>query len=135
MNILFFLTPKATCAYLHADDTIRQAIERMEFSGYEALPVLDSDGFYCGTVTSGDLLSGLKHICGMSMEQAERHAITALPKKRVYKEVSITMDMRDLVRAATLQNFVPVVDDKRTFIGIVTRQAIIRYCLENYISE
>ena len=29
-NILFFLTPKAMCAYLHDDFTIRQALERME---------------------------------------------------------------------------------------------------------
>ena len=26
MNILFFLTPKAMCAYIEADDTLRQAI-------------------------------------------------------------------------------------------------------------
>lgn len=135
MNILFFLTPKAMCSFLHADDTIRQALERMENSGYEALPVLDDDGRYRGTLTSGDLLWGVKHICGMSMEQAEEHKISELPKKRIYKEVSITMDMRDLVRTATLQNFVPVVDDKQTFIGIVTRQAIIQYCLDNYITE
>lgn len=135
MNILFFLTPKAMCSFLHADDTIRQALERMENSGYEALPVLDDDGRYRGTLTSGDLLWGIKHICGMSMEQAEEHKISELPKKRIYKEVSITMDMRDLVRTATLQNFVPVVDDKQAFIGIVTRQAIIQYCLDNYITE
>ena len=41
MNILFFLTPKAMCAYIESDDTLRQAMERMEHSGYAALPVLD----------------------------------------------------------------------------------------------
>ena len=41
--------------------------------------------------------------------------------------------MEELVRTATDQNFVPVVDDKGDFIGIVTRRAIMRYCLENYI--
>lgn len=135
MNILFFLTPKALCAYLYIDDTIRQAMERMEISGYEALPVLDHNGCYCGTLTSGDLLWGAKHLCNMSMEQAEQHTISELSQKRVYKEVSVTMQMLDLVRTATLQNFVPVVDDKHNFIGIVTRQAIIKYCLENYITE
>ena len=28
MNILFFLTPKAMCAYIEAGDTLRQAMER-----------------------------------------------------------------------------------------------------------
>ena len=47
MNILFFLTPKAMCAYIESDDTLRQAMERMEHSGYAALPVLDKSGKYC----------------------------------------------------------------------------------------
>ena len=29
-NVLFFLTPKASCAHLMADDTLRQALVRME---------------------------------------------------------------------------------------------------------
>ena len=52
MNLLFFLTPKATCCYLYADYTLRQAMERMEHSGYSALPILTREGTYCGTVTS-----------------------------------------------------------------------------------
>ena len=56
MNILFFLTPKAQCAFLREDDTLRQALERMEASGYTALPILAKDGSYRGTLTEGDLL-------------------------------------------------------------------------------
>ena len=44
MNILFFLTPKAMCSYVDADSTLRQAMERMENSGYTALPILDAEG-------------------------------------------------------------------------------------------
>ena len=56
MNILFFLTPKALCSYIDDGCTLRQAMERMENSGYTALPVLDKDGGYCGVLTEGDLL-------------------------------------------------------------------------------
>lgn len=135
MNILFFLTPKAMCAHVYTDNSMRQAMEKLEVTGYEALPILNRDGTYCGTLTSGDLLWGVKHLCNLSMEQAEEHGIMEIPLKRKYKEVSITMEMRDLVRTATQQNFVPVVDDKHTFIGIVTRQAIIQYCLDAYLTE
>ena len=38
--------------------------------------------------------------------------------------------MHDLVERASHQNFVPVVDDKNAFIGIITRRAIIQYCQE-----
>ena len=40
LNLLFFLTPKANCAYLYEDFTLRQALERMEHSGYAAIPIL-----------------------------------------------------------------------------------------------
>ena len=46
-NILFFLTPKAMCAYLYDDFTLRQALEKMESAGYSALPmnVATGNGF------------------------------------------------------------------------------------------
>ena len=135
MNVLFFLTPKAMCAHLYADNTLRQAMEKLENTGYEAVPILNRDGTYFGTLTSGDVLWGVKHICNLSMAQAEEHGILEIPLKRKYQEIAITMDMRDLVRTATQQNFVPVVDDKKAFIGIVTRQAIMKYCLDTYLSE
>ena len=35
-NILFFLTPKAMCVHLHADDSLRSALIRMEAARYAA---------------------------------------------------------------------------------------------------
>ena len=35
-NILFFLTPKAMCAYLYDDYTIRQALEKMDQAALDA---------------------------------------------------------------------------------------------------
>ena len=43
-NILFFLTPKAMCAFLIDDYTIRQALEKMETAGYSSLPILNKRG-------------------------------------------------------------------------------------------
>jgi len=43
--------------------------------------------------------------------------------------------MHDLVERASTQNFVPVVDDKDAFIGIVPRSAIIKYCLKRLFPE
>ena len=133
MNILFFLTPKAMCSHVEADATIRQAMERMENSGYTALPVLDSEGHYKGVITEGDLLWALKRLCVMDIRQTEEHFISELAApRRAVQPVRVDTRVEDLIAVAADQNFVPVVDDKDDFIGIVTRSSILKYCLEKY---
>ena len=134
-NILFFLTPKAMCAYLHDDYTLRQALEKMEAAGYAALPILNKRGEYRGTLTEGDLLWAVKNMCYMDIRQAEAHRIMEVSRRRDYIPVRVNTSMQDLVHRASSQNFVPVVDDKDTFIGIVTRGAIIKYCSQQLFSE
>ena len=135
MNILFFLTPKATCSYLYSDYTIRQALERMESTGYAAIPILDRDGKYAGTLTEGDLLWALKYLCFMDMRQAELHRISEISRRKDNVPVRVTTSMHDLIDRASTQNFVPVVDDKDAFIGIVTRRSIIQYCKQTLFPE
>ena len=134
-NILFFLTPKAMCAYLYDDYTMRQALEKMEAAGYAALPILNKRGEYRGTLTEGDLLWGIKNMCYMDMRQAEAHRIMEISRRRDHIPVRVTTSMHDLVERASSQNFVPVVDDKDAFIGIVTRGAIIKYCSQRLFPE
>ena len=129
-NILFFLLPKAMCAYLDEESTIRQAIEKMEAAGYSSIPILNRRGEYRGTLTEGDLLWALKYLCFMDMRQAELHRISEISRRKDNVPVRVTTSMHDLIDRASTQNFVPVVDDKGDFIGIVTRRAIMRYFLE-----
>ena len=134
-NVLFFLLPKAMCAFVYDDYTIRQALEKMEAAGYASLPILNRRGEYRGTITEGDLLWALKNICYMDMRQAEARRIAELDRRRDNIPVRVTANMHDLIQRASAQNFVPVVDDKDTFIGLVTRGAIIKYCLENLFAD
>lgn len=134
MNILFFLTPKAECAYLEEDESLREAMERMEVTGFTALPLLAKDGRYLETLTEGDLLRAVKTLCVMDLRQAEKHSIMECTHRRETRAVSANTQIDDLVNVAIDQNFVPVVDDKNAFIGIVTRKAILQYCLDQYIA-
>ena len=134
-NILFFLTPKAMCAYVYDDHTIRQALEKMETAGFAALPILSRRGEYRGTLTEGDLLWALKNMCYMDMRQAESRRIMEISRRRDNVPVRVTTSMHDLVERSSAQNFVPVVDDKDAFIGIITRRAIIKYCMSTLFPE
>ena len=134
-NVLFFLTPKAMCSYLYDDYTMRQALEKMEASHFAALPILNRRGEYRGTLTEGDLLWGLKNICYMDMRQAEARKIMEIDRRKDFLPVRVTASMHDLVERSANQNFVPVVDDKNAFIGIITRRAIIQHCLDTLFPQ
>jgi CBS domain-containing protein len=134
-NILFFLTPKAMCAFLYDDYTVRQALEKMEAAGYAALPILNRRGEYRGTLTEGDLLWALKNMCYMDMRQAEAHHIMTIAHRKDNVPVRVNTDMQELVERARTQNFVPVVDDKDAFIGIIPRSVIVKYCHEKLFPD
>jgi len=134
MNILFFLTPKAVCAHVRAEDSVRQALERMEKNGYAALPILSKDGRYRGTLTEGDLLWAIKNKNLTDKHAMERVCIMDITHRKDHAPVSVDTKIEDLMSKAIEQNFVPVVDDRNTFIGIVTRKAILQYCVDQYIT-
>jgi len=134
-NVLFFLTPKAMCQFVYDDFTVRQALEKMESSGYTALPILNKRGEYRGTLSEGDVLWAMKNMCNMDLRIAESRRIMEISRRKDNIPVRVTTTMRDLVERAVSQNFVPVVDDKDTFIGLITRKAIISFCMEQFFSE
>ena len=134
-NILFFLTPKAMCQFVYDDFTVRQALEKMESSGYTALPILNKRGEYRGTLSEGDVLWAMKNMCNMDLRMAESRRIMEISRRKDNIPVRVTTSMRDLIERAVGQNFVPVVDDKDTFIGLITRKAIISFCMKQIFPE
>lgn len=135
MNIAFFLLPKNDVVTVTLDSTLRQTLERMEFHRYTAVPIIDHDGAYVGTVTEGDLLWHMKNSNGrISFETASKFLLKDVPLKMDIKPVRIDADMEDLINLAKVQNFVPVVDDRGRFIGIVRRSQIIEYC-EKFVTR
>ena len=127
MNILFFITPKSDVAYLFYDDTIRQAMEKMEHHRYSCVPIIDKEGTYRGTITEGDVLWGLKNLKLENLKETEKVSIRSLKRRSDYKPVYVETNMEELINRAMNQNFVPVVDDQDKFIGIITRKDIIQY--------
>lgn len=135
MNILFFLTPKENVAHLDDDDTLRQALEKMEHHGYSAIPMLSKDGKYKGTIKEGDILWYIKDNGFPSLKEMEDIPILDIGRKRDIEAVNISISMDELVNKITNQNFVPVVDDNNVFIGIITRKDVILYLANREMIE
>lgn len=131
MNIAYFLLPKEEVTYLREEMTVRQGLEKLRRSGFTAVPVIDGRDRYVGTVSEGDFLWSILHKEG----SLNRHPIRDLEQAGIrdvmtadrIRPVCIDTDMDELLEQAQNQNFVPVIDDRSVFIGIITRKDIIRY--------
>ena len=131
MNILFFLTPKADVAYIKEKDSFRQVLEKLEYHGYTAVPMLSEDGRYLGTITEGDLLWELKDSGFPDLKELEDVPIASIRRRRDNLAVNVQADMEDLFEKVSNQNFVPVVDDHQVFSGIVTRKDVLLYLADH----
>ena len=130
MNVAFFLTPKTEVIYEKIDATMRQVLERMEYHRYTAIPLIDDEGKYVGTITEGDLLWKLKNTPGLDFKNTEKVSIKYIERRFINHPVSINAEIEDLISKAITQNFIPIVDDEGIFIGIIKRSDIINYCYE-----
>lgn len=128
MNILFFLIPKSDVTYAFDDCSIIEVLNTFEHHRYSAIPLIDQNGKYVGTITEGDMLWAIKREFNFEQQKLEKLPVTRIPRKKDNQPVKADANMEDLVSKAMSQNFVPVIDDDGTFIGIITRKDIIQYC-------
>ena len=131
MNLLFSLTPKRELSFVYDDFSVGQALLVMERCRYTSVPVLRRTGEYVGTLTEGDLLWGVKDRWP-DFKTAEQAPLADLPRRsRPYQPVFASMDFSQVMAQALEQNYIPVVDDRGMFIGIVTRKRILTYLYQN----
>ncbi len=126
MNVITLLTPKAQVAYLYEDFTIRQGLEKLRIHGYTAIPVLSREGFYVGSVSEGDFLWSILDSKDNSLYAQEKRPLKSILRPEFHPAVSVRVSMEELLEQSMRQSFIPVVDDRGAFMGIVTRQTIIR---------
>jgi len=129
-NILLLLKPKKMIGYLEENQTLRQGLEIMRHHGYTALPVINENGQYIGTVSEGDFLWNILETKNYSIFDQEKHSIKEILREGFNPPVKVTTPVENLVSQIMNQNFVPVIDDQGVLMGIVTRQNVIRYLTE-----
>lgn len=135
MNVLYFLTPKNQVANIYDDSNLRQLLEKIDYHKYTAIPIINHEGQYMGTVAEGDILRIIKNEFKMNFELAQNVLVKDIPRRVEIMPVNANATMDDIVDKALAQNFVPVVDDNNVFIGIVTRKDVIKYFYDKVKKE
>ena len=125
MNIAKLMIPKVCTVVLRESQTVRQGLETLLRCHYTAIPVLDDEGRYVGSVTEGDFLQQILKAGTTDPKAQERNRIGDILRKDFCPALSIEESSAVVVAAAMRQNFVPVVDSRGALCGIVTRQRVI----------
>lgn len=130
MNIAKIMVPKISTVFLHERQTVRQGWEVMTRGGYTAIPVLDDEQRYIGSVTEGDFLRYVFSVESLDKLDMEKHRVGDLVRREFCPSISIDAGEEEVIAASLNQNFVPVVDSRNTMCGIVTRRGVIAYLAE-----
>ena len=75
MNLARIMIPKVSTVFLKENQSVRQGWEIMNRNGYTAIPVLDTDGKYIGTVSEGDFLKFIIAAGTLDTRNMESHRV------------------------------------------------------------
>lgn len=134
MNILRFIIPKSSVEYIDTDSTVRQALEKMRYHRYVAIPVLDGDGVYVGTLRTDDIYKYFIDNATFDSRSAEKDCVMSILDKDYSKPILHSASLSELIENVREHNFVSIVDDRGCFIGIVLRRDILNFLINYYES-
>ncbi len=135
MNIMRFVVPKSHVEHVTVDSTVRQALEKMRYHRYVAIPVIDGEGKYVGTLRNDDILTYFLDGGRFDTRSAERDNVTELLDGNYCPPVYHDASMTELIERVGEHNFVPVVDDRGCFVGIILRRDILNFLFKIYCNN
>ena len=132
MNIVRFLIPKSSVEYIKLGATVRQALEKMKYHGYVAIPVLDDEGKYIATLRSDDVFTYILKNGGFDFKSAENDELGGIIDPKYSPPLPHDAPIEAMIEYVKEHNFVPVVDDRGCFMGIILRRDVLSFLFNHY---
>lgn len=135
MNIMRFVVPKSLVEYVTVDNTVRQALEKMRFHRYAAIPVIDGEGKFVGTLRNDDIFAYFLDSGSFDTRSAEKDKVGDIVSRDASLPVYHDASMDELIEKVKEHNFVPAVDDRGCFVGIILRRDILNFLFNHYVKN
>ena len=132
MNIFSFMIPKSLVVHINEDSTVRQALEKMKYHRYVAVPVLNSEGVYLGTLRNDDIFKYFHDNGRFDYKSAERDTVAGILDSSYAKPLYHTATIEEMIDRVGEHNFVSVVDDRGCFIGMILRRDVLNFLSKYY---
>lgn len=130
INIAKMMVPKVFTAVLHRHNSVRKGLEVLMRYGYTAIPVLDKEERYLCSVTEGDFLRHMLSVGSADLRDFERTRISEIMREDFCPAITMDATAEEVVAAIKNQNFLPIVDGRGVFCGLLTRRSVIVYLTE-----
>lgn len=127
MNTAMLLKPKSLVSYIFGDLTAAEGLKEFIANGYTAVPVIDREGLYLGVVSERDFLYRMLDTGDISSISDGGVTVGELASTERFEPVTIDASVETLFARIIEQNFVPVVDSRGMFSGIVTRRDVLMH--------
>ena len=114
-------------AYIYGDLSAKEGLKEFIAHGFTAVPVIDREGMYLGVVSERDFLYRLLDAGSVEAADANGYTVADLVSDTRFEAVTIDADMDILFNRIIEQNFVPVIDSRGMFSGIVTRKDVLMH--------
>jgi CBS domain-containing protein len=119
------LTPRNEVITIEPGATLGEAYRLLAANRLGAIPIVDARGRYAGAITEGDILSSIASSEDTFAEHVRRWRVEDIPRRLKNVPVRIDATVEELLGRAASQSFVPVLDDREVFVGIVRRDAVL----------
>ncbi len=124
------ITKKAKVEYLYSDILVKDALEKLEKRRFAMIPVLErKSNRYLYSLSEGDILRLVLEVG--SLRRAGKKPLSSVCIDRLVVPVKEEDDVTALYDLAPNQSYIPIIDEKGVFKGIVTRKSLIYHLLSS----
>lgn len=126
LNVMSLLMLRKDVITIPDDYCVRQALEKFRYHGIDAMPIVDKDGIYIGTLSRGDIISSYDL-------PDQKVSIMSIPRSEFNPPLMMDASLKDVCLRILEHSFVPMVDGRGVLIGIITRKALVRVLVSDII--
>ena len=125
MNTAMLIKPKSQVSFLYSDVNAWEGLTEFIKTGFTAVPVIDREGLYIGVVSERDFLYRILDNDSVQAIGSDGLTVGDLAGVTRFESVQIDAGFHELFERIISQNFIPVVDSRGMFSGIVTRHDVL----------
>jgi CBS-domain-containing membrane protein len=99
---------------------------------YVAVPVLDQEGVYIGTLRNDDIFRYFRDSGSFDYRAAEQDTVTSIIDPSYARPLYHTASFDQIIESVSEHNIVSIVDDRGCFIGMILRRDVLNFLSEHY---